>query len=122
MRHTKAEFYFAGATEAGAVSFCKRFLDRFDGWTLQKALGGWKCAVEESWTLTIVAPSDTPAHIAKGNGQYVLLPAEENSFDIEARNIAENLALEFKQEAVAYDLTPVSFALTSGQARYFRNG
>lgn len=128
IRYTKCTFYFAGATEAQALTWCKRFLDAFEGWTLQAAKGGWKCAVEASWVLTIVLPTDTPSRIVFPQGEgapgrnAALMPAEENTVDIEARNIAENLALEFKQDAVAYDLAPVAFALTTGQARYHRNG
>jgi len=119
IRYTKCVFYFAGATQHEAVQFCKRYLEAFEGWTLQEAIGGWKGETEPSWILTIILPTDTPAHIAQN---WLLMPATENSVETEARTIAENLTLEFEQEAVAYELTPVQFALTTSQARYKRNG
>jgi len=120
-RQGKMEFYVAGATMDTLHTFMQRFAPA--GYTLQRSEGGWKGSCEVSFVVTVFAPWDTAAHVAS-NGEYfmVQMPMIPDSILVTAANIAENMALEFNQEAVAYAVIPCHFALTTPQANYRRNG
>jgi len=121
-RYSKAEFYFAGCSTAQAREFLSHRLRHLEGWTLIPTIGGWKGETEHAFKLEIIAPSDTPARYSTAD-IGVLVPAEVNSIETEARDIAEAIAHQFNQEAVAYSVSPVAlFALTTVQATYRRNG
>jgi hypothetical protein len=115
------EFYVAGATMDSLHAFMSRFAPQ--GYTLQRSEGGWNGQREVSFVVTLFAPWDTAAHFAENIGPPgVLMPAIRDSILGRAADIAENMALEFQQEAVAYAVVPCHFALTTPRASYRRNG
>ncbi len=127
--HTKAVLYVAGvANSTELLMQANRF--GFESATAHEALGIWRGIVERAFTLTIIGETATPAHIVYGQSDHyqgdafepILMPADPNGFETRIRNLAENLAREYGQTCVAFELAPVHFELTTAQASYIRNG
>lgn len=120
MRMSRVEFLFSGACEKHALQAARNWFG--DDFALDAVAGSWKGKPELAWRIVAYRPTDTEAYAFRDGEQVGVMPAIVNSVETWARNVAENLALEFKQEAVAFAIAPVHFELTTGQARYRRNG
>lgn len=125
MTHSKAVLYVAGAPSADHLLQTVGRLG-FDCATCTIAQGLWQGEIEQSYVLTIIGETATPAHIAGKTDQYgnaILMPAVPDGFELRIRYLAENLTREYKQDCVAFELTELAlFELTTSQASYIRNG
>lgn len=94
--------------------------------TIAATLGLWEGNQETSYTVTIIGDTASPAHLASNPYDpelpAVLMPADPTAFESRIRTLAENLALDYGQECVAFTIAPCLFELTTPQAGYRRNG
>ena len=124
-KHSIATLYLCAPGNIGndvARNLTKR---GFEAFTITAGLGAWKGEYEPQFTVTIIGETAAPAHIA--NDPYapelpVLMPADPVAFESRIQTLAENLANDYQQECVAFTIAPCLFELTTGQARYRRNG
>lgn len=124
-KHSLATLYLAGPTYSNelAANLAKRGVT---GATILAGGGLWKGAFEPSYRIEIIGETAAPAHIVDRetvHGKVVLMPADPNAFEGRIRTLAENLAADYHQDAVAWHITPLAvFELTTAQATYKRHG
>ena len=123
MRHSKATLMLAldgQSTTDLAHNLTRRGVEAFH---IVAGLGVWKGQHETSYTITIIGETASRPHIAyDARHEPVLLPGNPTSFEGQIRTLAENLALDYGQECVAFSIEPCLFELTTPQAGYRRNG
>lgn len=122
-KHSLATLYLAGPTYSNelAANLAKRGVT---GATILAGGGLWQGAFEPSFRIEIIGETAAPAHnVEFGEGDIVLMPSDPNAFEGRIRTLAENLAADYRQDAVAWHITPLAvFELTTAQATYKRHG
>lgn len=74
--------------------------------------------------VTIIDKTASEAHVAyepAGSLDSVVMPGDPKAFESRIRTLAENLAMDYGQECVAFALIPCHFELTTRQASYKRD-
>lgn len=123
-KHSIATLYLAGPTYSNelAANLAKRGIA---GATIIAGGGLWMGEFEPTFRIEIIGETATPAHIAPyavAGHETVLMPPDPNGFASMIRTLAENLAADYKQDAVAFAIVPCLFELTTPQAGYQRHG
>ncbi len=124
-KHSIGTLYVAGPTYANdlARNLTKR---GFEAFTILAGLGVWQGQQEPAFVVTIIGETASPAHLASNPYDpelpAVLMPTDPTAFESRIRDLAENLALDYGQDCVAFTITPCLFELTTPQAGYRRNG
>jgi hypothetical protein len=125
-KHSIATLYLAlnGATSRDlAHNLARRGIKAA---TIAATLGLWEGQQETAYTVTIIGETAAPAHLASNPYDpelpAILMPADPTAFESRIRTLAENLALDYRQDCVTFTIAPCLFELTTGQAGYTRNG
>jgi hypothetical protein len=125
---SKATLHLAGPHLASDIArnLTKRGVKGFhiaSGW------GWWEGEYEPAFQVTIIGDTAAPAHLAENPHRTtadpvrdVLMPADPEAFTSFIRTLAENLALDYKQQTVLWDIVPCVSEFTTPQAGYRRNG
>lgn len=126
-KHSIATLYVSGVFDSSKGLAERIIRHGFGAFTILAGLGVWKGEHEVSYVITIIGETAAPAHLADfdsqpAGGVPILMPADPTAFEGKIRTLAENLAMDYNQDAVAFTIAPCLFELTTGQAKYKRNG